>query len=123
MKKVITTDKAPAGTGPYSQALLSGELVFVAGQGPLHPVTHEIIGKDIVEQTRNTLNNIKSILEASGSGMDKVLKVNVYLSDIQDYDNFNKTYQEYFKPPFPVRTTIGCNLFDIKIEVDVIAEK
>jgi len=123
MKKIIETDKAPAGTGPYSQAIISGNLVFVAGQGPLHHKTHKVIGKDIIEQTRFTLTNIKNILEAAGSSLDKVVKVNAYLSDIKDYENYNKTYQEFFKKPFPVRTTVGCALTDIKIEIDVIAEK
>jgi 2-iminobutanoate/2-iminopropanoate deaminase len=123
MKKVIETDKAPKGTGPYSQAIIAGNFVFVAGQGPLHPKTHEVIGKDIIEQTRFTLANIKNILEAAGSGLDKVVKVNAYLADINDYEKYNETYQEFFKKPYPARTTIGCVLTDIKVEIDVIAEK
>jgi 2-iminobutanoate/2-iminopropanoate deaminase len=123
LKKAIETEKAPAGTGPYSQAIVAGGFVFVAGQGPLHPKTHEVTGKDIIEQTRFTLTNIKNILEAAGSELGKVVKVNAYLADINDYEKYNETYKEFFKKPYPVRTTIGCALTDIKIEIDVIAEK
>lgn len=123
MKKIIETDKAPGGTGPYSQAVIAGGFVFVAGQGPLHPKTHEVVGGDIIEQTRFTLTNIKNILEAAGSSIEKVVKVNAYLSDINDYQKYNETYQEFFKKPYPVRTTIGCALTDIKVEIDVIAEQ
>jgi 2-iminobutanoate/2-iminopropanoate deaminase len=123
MKKVIQTDMAPMGTGPYSQAIVAGNFVFVAGQGPLHPKSHEVIGKDIVEQTRFTLINIKNILEAAGSSLAKVVKVNAYLANIEEYEKYNKTYQEFFEQPYPVRTTVGSTLTGIKIEIDVIAVK
>ena len=123
MKKIVETDKAPIGTGPYSQAVISGDFIFVSGQGPIHPKTHEIIGKDIIEQTRFTITNIKNILDAAGASLEKVVKVNAYISDIREYENYNKTYQEFFKAPYPARTTIGCELSNIKVEIDVIAEK
>lgn len=121
--KTIETNNAPKGTGPYSQAVVSGGFIFVSGQGPLDIKTHKVIGENIIEQTRYTLNNIKNILEAAGSNLKKVVKVNAYISNINEYEDYNKTYQEFFKSPFPARTTIACGLSGIKVEIDVIAEK
>lgn len=121
--KNIETNEAPIGTGPYSQAIVTDNLIFVAGQGPIDPETHKVLGKDVIEQTRYTIKNIKNILEAAGSSLDKVVKINAYLADMKDFENFNKAYQEFFKKPFPARTTIGCVLNKIKVEIDAIAEK
>ena len=123
-RNVIKTSKAPySEEDPYSQAVISKNFVFVSGQGPINPITNKIEGDNIIEQTKYTLENIKNILESAGSGLDKVIKVNAYLSDIKDFDVYNKTYKEWFKPPYPARTTVGAVLTNIKIEIDVIAEK
>ena len=103
MNKAIHTDKAPAAIGPYSQAVQVGELIFVSGQIPIDPATGEFAGEDIATQTRRSLTNIKNILEAAGSGMDKVVKTTVLLADIGDFAAMNEVYAEFFTEPFPAR--------------------
>jgi 2-iminobutanoate/2-iminopropanoate deaminase len=120
-KHVITSPDAPSGTGPYSPALIVGDLVYVAGQGPLDPITHEIRGATIEEQMRLTFKNIAALLNAGGSSLASAVKVNVYLSDMRNYEKFNTIYKELFAPPYPVRTTVACALDGIMIEVDCIA--
>ena len=118
-KKPIETAGAPAAAGPYSQGVRFGDLVFVAGQRPADPVSGEIPA-DLVAQTRRVLENVKAVLEAGGSSMDQVLKVSVYLADLGDFAAMNEIYKDFFSEPHPVRTTIGCVLRGIKIEVDAI---
>jgi len=118
-KKPIETSGAPAAAGPYSQGIRFGDLVFVAGQRPADPISGEIPA-DLAAQTRRVLDNVKAVLEAGGSSMDRVLKVSVYLTDLGDFAAMNEIYTEYFSEPHPVRTTIGCALRGIKIEVDAI---
>jgi 2-iminobutanoate/2-iminopropanoate deaminase len=121
LKRVVTSHDAPSGTGPYSPALVVGDLVLVSGQGPLDPQTHEIRGKDIAEQTILTFANVAALLKAAGSSLEDVVKVNVYLSDMGNYHSFNAVYGDLFKEPYPVRTTVACGLLDILIEVDCLA--
>ena len=121
VKRVITSRDAASGTGPYSPALVVGDFVFVSGQGPLHPQTLEIRGASIEEQTRLTFNNIEALLKAAGSSLQNLVRVSVYLSDINNYERFNDTYCGLIKAPFPVRTTVACGLQGILIEVDCIA--
>ncbi len=118
-KKSIETTDAPVAAGPYSQGIRFGDLVFVAGQRPADPVSGEIPA-DLVAQTRRVLENVKAVLEAGGSSMDQVLKVSVYLADLGDFAAMNEIYKDFFSEPHPVRTTIGCVLRGIKIEVDAI---
>jgi len=118
-KKPIETAGAPAAAGPYSQGVRFGDLVFVAGQRPADPVSGEIPA-DLAAQTRRVLDNLKAVLEAGGSSLDQVLKVSVYLTDLGDFAAMNEIYKEYFSEPHPARTTIGCVLRGIKIEVDAI---
>jgi 2-iminobutanoate/2-iminopropanoate deaminase len=120
-KSVISAPDAPAGTGPYSPCLRVGDWVYVSGQGPLDPRTHAVVGQTIEEQTHSTFANISALLRAAGSALPDVVKVNVYLSDIAHYDRFNSVYATLFSEPYPVRTTVGCALVDILIEVDCIA--
>jgi len=120
-KRSIVTDKAPAAIGPYSQGLRTCEYIFTSGQLPFDPETGEISGSDIKEQTARVLENIKAVLEAADTTMADVVKVNVYLSDLSDFKEFNEVYAQYFPEPYPVRTTIGCQLLKALIEVDAIA--
>lgn len=114
------TDGAPP-IGPYSPGLRVGSMVFVSGQGPVNS-EGEIVGTDISEQALTTLNNIKRILEAAHLGMDDVVKATVYLSDLDDFKEFNEIYKKFFPGIKPTRTTVGCNLIGgILIEIDVIA--
>lgn len=121
MKKEIRTEKAPAPIGPYSQAIVAGNRVYVAGQGPLNVETGKM-PEDVGEQTRQVLTNIRTILEAAGATMDDVVKTSVHLADMKDFEAFNEVYKQFFKPPYPARITVSSNLLDILVEIDAIAE-
>lgn len=119
-KKQIVTKNAPSPAGPYSQAIVAGGLVFVAGQRPQDPVTGEI-GETIQEQTRQVIKNLEAVLTAAGSSLEKVVRSTVYLSDIKNFAPMNEVYKEMIPEPFPARTTFGAQLRNILIEIDVIA--
>jgi len=123
MKEIISTDKAPAPVGPYSPVVAFDRLVFISGQGPLDPETKQLVSGTIQEETRQTLENIKNILEDVGSSMENVLKVTAYLGDMDNFFTFNEVYAEFFPSAPPARTCIqaGRLPFDIKVEIDVIA--
>jgi 2-iminobutanoate/2-iminopropanoate deaminase len=125
MKEIIPTTKAPAPVGPYSPVVGFRDLIFVSGQGPLNPETKELVTGTVQEEARQTLENIKNILEDVGSSLEHVLKVNVYLGDMDDFFRFNEVYAEYFSSDQPARTCIqaGRLPFDIKVEIEVIACK
>lgn len=121
-KKEIRTDKAPQPIGPYSQALIVGSRVYVAGQGPKNPATGKT-PEGIEEQTRQVMTNLKNIIEAAGGTMDHITKSTVHLANLEDFEAFNKVYSDFFLPPYPVRTTVGSALLGgILVEVDVVAE-
>ena len=121
-KNIIQNDSFPGTKGPYSVALTYGDLLFISGQGPAHPDTNEIVEGDFEEQARVTFENVRIILEGSGSSLSKALKVTVYLGDMRNFEKMNAIYGEYFRESPPVRTTIQAGLpFDIGIELDVTA--
>ena len=121
-KEVIYTDKAPQ-PGPYSQAIKYGNLVFVAGQTSEDPSTNQVIHDSIARQTERILNNIKSILEAAGSGMDKVLRCDVYLSSMVHKEEMNEAYRKFFPTNPPARNTVAVAGLDdnLDVEIEVIA--
>ena len=122
MKKAIRTPKAPDPSGTYSQGLVCGKRIYTAGQGPKDPATGKT-PEGIEEQTRQVLKNIQTILEAGGATMDHVVKTTVHLQELKrDFPAFNAVYKEFFKEPYPVRTTVGSTLNNILVEIDVIAE-
>ena len=120
---VVKTDDAPDGGGLFSQAVVAGGLLFTAGQGPLDPGTKTIVGDSIEEQTRATLDNIKAILNAGGTSLDNAVKINVYLSDMKNYDTVNSIYREYFESSPPARTCVQPARLpnDIMVEIEVVA--
>ena len=121
-KKEIKTNKSPQPLGPYSQGLIVGNRVYVAGQGPRNPETGET-PEGIVEQARQVMTNLKNILEAGGASMNDVVKSTVHLANLDDFKAFNEVYSSFFNAPYPVRTTVGSALLGgILVEVDVIAE-
>lgn len=121
-KIVISTDKAPGAIGPYSQGIKIGELVYTSGQIPVDPATGNV-SSDVKEQTRQSLNNIKAILEAAGTTMDKVVKTTVFIKDMNDFANINEVYAEFFTQPYPSRSCVEVARLpkDVKIEIEVIA--
>ncbi len=120
-KQEIRTPKAPLPAGPYSQGLKVGSRIYVAGQRPENAATRSV-PQDFKHQARQVLENVRHILEAGGATMDQVVKANVYLTDLNNFAAFNEVYAEFFTAPYPVRTTIACELRNILVEVDVIAE-
>ncbi|MCF8566681.1 Rid family detoxifying hydrolase [Alicyclobacillus tolerans] len=122
MKQVIRTNNAPNPAGPYSQGLRVGNRIYVAGQGPANPATGKVESTRVEDQTRQVLKNIEAILTAGGATMDNVVKVTAHLADLKDFQAFNEIYKEFFNEPFPVRTTVGSQLNNISVEIDVIAE-
>ena len=121
MRKVIRTPDAPRPRGVYSQAIVDGDFVFVAGQASIDPITNQLDLGDIKSETRRTLSNIQAILRAAGCSMRDVVRVGVFLSDLKDFDAMNEVYRKFFPADPPARTTVGCSLPKIKIEVDCIA--
>ena len=122
MKQEISTSKAPAPRGPYSQGVKSGSRVYVAGQVPLDAATNTI-PQNFAEQAELCLQNVRHVLEAGGATMDDVVSVNVFLTDLGHFAEFNEIYKRFFKnKPYPARTTIGCSLRGILVEVNAIAE-
>jgi len=121
-KKVIFTDKAPKPIGPYSQAVQSGNLLFISGQVPLNPVTGEISG-DISGQTRQVLENLKSILLAAGATPADVLKTTVFLKNLDDFNAMNAVYGEYFTVDAPARSTIEVSRIPrgALVEIEAVA--
>lgn len=120
-KQQITTRSGASPIGAYSQGLRAGDFIFVSGQGPLDPVTGQILGDTVEEQTARVLENIKAILEAGGATMADVVKVTAHLSDISLFERYNKVYATYFPDPKPTRTTVGSQLPGILVEIDAIA--
>ena len=102
----ITTAKAPGAMGPYSQAIVAGDLVFCAGQLALDPVSREIVSGDIKEQTNRVLDNLAAVLEAAGSGLDRVVKTTVFLEDISEFAAMNEVYADRFGTHRPARSTV-----------------
>ena len=124
MRKIVATEKAPAAIGPYAQANIYGNMVFTSGQIPLDPETAEIVGTTIEEQTRQVLTNIKNLLEASGSGMDKVLKTTVFIKNMDDFAKMNEIYAEFFPKGFyPSRSAVEVARLpkDVLVEIETIA--
>ena len=125
MRTPILTDKAPKPIGPYSQGIIEGDFIFVAGQGCMNPATGKMEMGDVRKETRQVFENIKAILEAGGSSLDKVVKCNVYLRDINDFAAMNEVYATVFAAPYPARTTIQAGALPggIAVEIECIARR
>jgi 2-iminobutanoate/2-iminopropanoate deaminase len=123
-KSAISTSEAPAAIGPYSQAIRSGNLLFVSGQIPLDPATGQVVPGDIAVQTMRVLMNLAAILEAAGSGLSKVLKTTVYIRDLEEFGKMNEIYAQHFAENPPARATVQVARLprDVSVEIDLIAE-
>jgi len=121
MRKTVMADKGPAPAGPYSHAVVSGGFVFVSGQGPVDPATGTMPDA-FPDQVRQTLSNVRTILEAAGSSLEDVVKVNAYVTDLTRFAEFNEVYREFFRHDPPARTTVATALLGILVEVDCVAQ-
>ena len=121
--KTIQTDKAPAAVGPYSQAIKAGNTIYVSGQIPLIPETMEIISDDVQEQTKQSLENVKAVLEAAGATLNDVVKASVFIKDMNDFAKINEIYATYFTENNPARACVEVARLpkDVKVEIEVIA--
>jgi 2-iminobutanoate/2-iminopropanoate deaminase len=118
----ITVSKdGPPPAGAYSPGVRAGDFIFVSGQVPKDPKTGEVVGEDIATQTRQTLANVRAVLEAAGASLDDVVSVIAYLADVDDWGTFNATYKEIFRAPYPTRTALGASLRGILVEVSAVA--
>ena len=122
MKEVIATDRGPKAIGPYSQAIKANGLIFTAGQIPFDPVTGLIIEGDVALQTARVLENLKAIIEAAGSSLDKAVKATVYLKDMNDFAAMNDVYGRYLQKNPPARSTVEVSRLprDVRVEIDLI---
>ena len=125
MKKVICTEKAPAAIGPYSQAIQVGNLVYTSGQIPIDPATGAFVEGGIKEQTRQSLSNVRAILEEAGLTMANVVKTTVFLADMADFAEMNTVYAEFFAEPYPARSAVAVKTLPkgALIEIEVVAEQ
>lgn len=117
---VVPSDVQPP-KGPYSPAVRAGGFIYVSGQVPRDPASGELVGDDIATQTRQTLSNVRRILEQAGAGLQDVVSVTVYLANASDWASMNAIYTDYFRPPYPSRTAVGAELRDILVEISVVA--
>ena len=123
MKNVISTTKAPAAIGPYSQAVRVGNLVYTSGQIPINPATGVFAEGGIKEQTRQSLLNVKAILEAAGLTMSDVVKTSVFMADMNDFADMNAVYAEFFSEPYPARSAVAVKALPkgALVEIEVVA--
>jgi 2-iminobutanoate/2-iminopropanoate deaminase len=123
MREAVATKRAPAAIGPYSQAIKAGGLVFTSGQIPIDPATNQIVVDGISAQTERVLANIKGILEAAGSSMEKVVRTTVFLKNMADFPGMNEVYSRFFSDPPPARSTVEVARLpkDVLVEIDTIA--
>jgi 2-iminobutanoate/2-iminopropanoate deaminase len=123
MKKIISTERAPKAIGPYSQAVISNGWAFLSGQIPLDPATNQIVEGGIGVQTERVLENLKSVLEAAGSSLERVVKTTVYLKDMGEFAIMNEVYGRYFASNPPARATVEVARLprDVRVEIECIA--
>ncbi len=122
-KRIVQTEKAPKAIGPYSQAIQAGNFLFLSGQIPLDPKTGELVKGDIGQQTRQVLESIKKVLKSQNLGMENVVKVTIFLKDIEDFNQVNEVYRIYFPSSPPARSTVEVARLprDASIEIEAVA--
>ncbi len=123
MKEIISTDKAPAAIGPYSQAIKTGNLIFTSGVIPINPETNTLVEGDVKVQARQAISNLIALLKESGSSAEKVIKTTVFIKDMNDFGEINKIYAEFFTENFPARSCVEVARLpkDVLIEIEAIA--
>jgi 2-iminobutanoate/2-iminopropanoate deaminase len=125
MKTIINTTNAPAPIGPYNQAVVTGNLIFVSGQIPMDAATGEIISSDVKAETKKVMENIGAILTEAGSDFDQIIKTSIFLTDMQSFAQVNEVYGSYFTTNFPARETVQVSALPkgVNVEISVIALK
>lgn len=123
MKDVISTERGPKAIGPYSQAIRANGLIFISGQVAFDPATSQLVEGDAARQTARVLDNLKAIIEAAGSSLDKAVKATVFLKDMNDFAAMNEVYARYFSKNPPARSTVEVARLprDVRVEIDLIA--
>ena len=123
MKRIIRTEDAPKAIGPYSQAVVAGGFVFASGQIPTDPATGQFVEGGVSEQTEQVLRNLSKVLEAAGTGLERVVKTTVFLADMSDFASMNEVYARFFGENPPARSTVEAARLprDARVEIDVIA--
>ena len=124
MRKTIQTDSAPKAIGPYSQAVRTGNTVYFSGQIPLDPASGELVIGDISFQTRRVFENLKAVCEAAGGSLGQIVRVGIYLTDLGNFASVNAVMADYFKEPYPARSTIGVASLPrgAQVEIDAILQ-
>lgn len=124
-RQPISTDRAPAAIGPYSQAVRNGAMVYLSGQIPLDPATGELVQGDITLQTRRVFDNLKAVCEGAGGSLNDVMRVGIYVMDLADFAQVNAVMAEYFQTPYPARSTIQVAGLPrgARVEVDAILQR
>ncbi len=120
-RQIISTDKAPAAVGTYSQAVRHGDTVWLSGQIPLVPETMEMVSGDIAEQIHQVFRNLQAVCTAAGGDLDGVIKLNVYLTDLGHFPTVNQVMAEYFSEPYPARAAVGVAALPLGAEVEMEA--
>lgn len=121
--RALLLENAPKPAGPYSHGIVAGGFVFTAGFGPQNPATGLVVEGGVYEQTQQVLRNVQSVVEAAGATMADVVKVTAHLQHLhRDFAEYNRAYAEFFTEPYPVRTTVGSELANILVEIDVVAK-
>ena len=125
MRSAVTSPDAPKAAGPYSQAVVSGDHVFLSGQTPIDPASGALIDGSLAEQAQRCFDNLAAVLEAAGLGFDDVVKVNVYLTEMADFGEMNGVYAQQFEEPFPARTTVAVAALPLgaRVEIELVARK
>ena len=123
MKQIVRTEAAPQAIGPYSQAVVAGGFVFASGQIPTDPATGQFVEGGVAEQTRQVLRNLSKVLEAAGTGLERVVKTTVFLADMNDFAEMNEVYGSFFGENPPARSTVEAARLprDARVEIDVVA--
>jgi 2-iminobutanoate/2-iminopropanoate deaminase len=122
-KRALATEAAPAAIGPYSQAVVSGNLIFLSGQIPLDPDRGKLLEGTIEDETRRVLKNLEEVLKVEGLTLNAIVRTTVYLTDLADFPRVNQTYAEFFTEPFPARATVQVAALPrgARVEIDAIA--
>jgi 2-iminobutanoate/2-iminopropanoate deaminase len=124
MKKQVNTSSAPAAIGPYSQGVIAGNLLFVSGQIPLNPVDGSLVSDSLESQANQVFQNLRAIIQEAGTSFEHVLKLTIYLTDLESFAVVNKVMENYFNEPYPARATVEVSRLpkDVQVEIDAIVE-